>query len=1094
MKNFTFKTWNNITGWCLFTIALAVYYITVEPTMSFWDSGEYLSSSYKLQIGHPPGAPLFQMLGAIFGGFAFSPAQRAFAVNMVSVLASAFTILFMFWSLTLILKDLAAKETANVKKQSQAILGAAAVGSLAFLFSDSFWFSATETEVYALASMFIALILWAGLRWGNEMHTPNGNRWLLLIALLTGLSFGVHFMALLTIPSLGLIYYFKNYKTVTVKNFIIANIAIIAVLFFVFAFLMPYTMAFFGKTEIFVVNTFGLPFNSGTIVAFVLLAAVFYFGLTYTRKKGLALPNTALLCVLFILIGASCWIMLPIRANANVVINENNPADAAELLAYYNREQYPEQKTFYGPMYTDAYSGLDAEQPYVDEKPNYERNYKTGKYEIVNNYKDATQNGDNNHKGFMPRLNNPDMAAHYMDFVGPPTFRVDPAYDFSQDLMHAGINVDELEPQQAAKAMDSARAQLEGVIADFKQSYASGEIGHTEYDKFLKSYGRYLIVDKPTFAQNMAYMFDYQFDYMYFRYLMWNFSGRQSDEQGLYDNVNGNWMSGITAIDEARLGSQSHLTEDMLQNKGRNIYYMLPLALGLIGLLYHARKDIKSFYVLLVLFLFTGIALKIFLNERPFEPRERDYALVGSFYVFAIWIAIGAYAIQAFAQKYLKAQVVTPAVLAATLLAGPVLMATQNWDDHDRSGRDTAVAMARAYLDSCDPNAILFTVGDNDTFPIWYLQEVEGYRTDVRIVCTTLLHADWYIDMMKRRAYESAPLPISFTHEQYRAGTRNYLLYDPRTESRISAGDFLTYAKLDDERVKLQMKNGHWVSSYPTNKISFPVDREKIMAKKVVNTDKFDSIVSQLEVDLPQDAIYKGNMVMLDIIYNNNWERPVYFAGRTSDAADFAWMRDYLQMEGLAYKLVPVKTPVPENASPLDYGYVDTEKGYDTVKKWDWGSSGNPKVYHNPETRHNGIAFRTNLARLMDALLAENKKDKAKDIIDIAMTKMPVELYGFYTMATPFADGYYKVGEKEKARDLLVKLSKKYQDSLGYYRSLPASQQNSMATTIITDIERYRNVLLVMQDNNDKAMYNKHKGAFNTCNSWFIRFGRENEI
>ena len=1094
MKHFDFKKWNNITGWCIFFIALLVYCLTVEPSLSFWDCGEYISTSAKLQVGHPPGAPLFQMLGAIFATFASSPAQIAYTVNMVSVLSSAFTILFLFWSLTLLLRDFTASIAVQDNKNNLMILGASAVGSLTFLFSDSFWFSATEAEVYAMASLFIALILWAGLRWGQEMHSPNGNRWLLLIALLVGLSFGVHFMALLTIPSLGLIYYFKNYQKVTIKNFIIANIAIVALLFFVFAFLMPYTMALFGKTEIFMVNSLGLPFNSGTIFVFAALIATFYFGLRFTRKKQLPLYNTALLCILFILIGASTWLMLPIRANAHVVLNEDNPYNAAELLAYYNREQYPEQKTLYGPLYTEAYADLDKNQPYADDKPNYERNYATGKYEIVNNYKNARQNFDNAQKGFLPRMANEKSAANYMAFAGAPTFRINPNYDFSRDLAEGGIDINELTDEQAGAALAQARNQLENIITEFKGSYAKGEIGNNEYDKFLRSYSRYLIVDKPTFAQNMAFMFDYQFGYMYLRYLMWNFSGRQGDEQGLYDRMNGNWMSGIDFIDEARLGPQTSLTQDMLNNKGRNIYYMLPLILGLIGLVYHARKNVKSFYVLLVLFLFTGIALKIFLNEKPFEVRERDYALVGSFYVFAIWIAFGAYALYRAAQKYAKPAIAIPMVLTTTVFAVPVLMATQNWDDHDRSDRYTAVAMAKAYLDSCDENGILFTIGDNDTFPLWYAQEIEGYRTDVRIVCTTLLHADWYIDMMKQRAYKSAPMPISFTHEEYRAGTRDYMIYDPRTDKRIDINDFMKFAHLNDDRAMAEMQSGQWAHTYPTHKISFPVDRNKIIKNRIVGPEEYDSIVNTIDVDLPQSAIYKSGMVMLDIIRNNNWERPIYFAGRTADDADFAWMKDYLQVQGMAYKLVPVKTPLPKDGSMMDMGYVDSEKSYDSVKKWDWGNSGSPKIYHDPETRHNGIAFRSTMARLMDTLINENKTVKAKEIIDLAMEKMPVDDFGFYTLAEPFADGYYRVGEKEKARALLAKLTTKYHDSLNYYRSLPTAMQNDEARSIITEIERYRSLLWVMKENGDTAFYNTAKKEFNDRNRWFARFGRENEI
>ena len=1093
MNHLTFKKWNTILGWAVFAIAFVVYTLTVEPSMSFWDCGEYISTAAKLEVGHPPGAPLFQMAGAVFAMFATGPDKVALMVNMVSVLSSAFTVLFMFWSLTILLKNLTAGFDEFTGDNPKMVLGASAVTSLAFTFTDSFWFNATEAEVYAMASLFIAILLWAGLKWGEDMHTPRGNKWLLLISLLVGLSFGVHFMALLAIPSIGLIYFFKNYKSVTVKNYIIANILIVAVLFFVFGFLLPYTLALFGKTEIFMVNSLGLPFNSGTIFVFLLIIAVFYFGLRYTQKKGLFLYNTVLLCLLFILIGFSTWVLLPVRANANVVINENNPSNAAEVLAYYNREQYPQQRTFYGPMYTEAYAGLDENEPYTDAKPNYEPDYKTGKYVIVNDYKNAKQNPDERHSGFMPRMGDAERAKNYMIFAGPPKFSIDPAYDFSEELQRSGVDIESLSDEEAGMALAQARGQLENIIGQFKSAYAQGEIGNEEYDEFLKNYGQYLLIEKPTFAQNMAYMFEYQFGYMYWRYLMWNFTGRQNDEQGRYGYTDGNWMSGINFIDEARLGPQDNLSQDMLHNKGRNHYYFLPFILGVIGMVYHARKDWKSFYVLLALFLFTGIALKIFLNERPFEPRERDYALVGSYYVFAIWMAFGAYAIYDGIKKYLQPKIAIPIVLAVTMLAGPVLLAKENWDDHDRSNRYTAVAMAKAYLDSCEPNAILFTIADNDTFPLWYAQEIEGYRTDVRVVCTTLFPTDWYIDSMKRKAYESDPLPISFEHSQYVEGTRDYILYAPRTDERISINDFMSFVASDDERAKITLQNGHKANVYPSNKISFPVDKEAVIKNKVVAPQHYDSIVKSIDIDLPKNAIYKNGLMMLDVIRNNNWKRPIYFSGGTNEDADFAWMKNYLQQDGLALKLVPIKTALPEDAGALDLGYVDSESMYNKVMKWDWGNSGSPDIYVDPQTRHNSISFRMNLARLMNALIIDKQPEKARKVIELALKNMPVERYEFYFINEPFAGGYYRIGDTAAARKLLEQLITKYKDSLTYYASQPVAMQNSNATAIVRAIEQYRSLLIVMQENNDTAFYNKHKTAFNAFNQKFKHFGRENE-
>ena len=619
MTSFNFKKWNTILGWFAFIVALITYSLTVEPTLSFWDCGEYIATSANLEVGHPPGAPLFQMLGAFFAMFAVSADKIALMVNYLSVFSSAFTVLFMFWSLTLLLKKLAGTSKEISTNQNLLILGSSLIASLSFTFSDSFWYNAVEAEVYAMASFLIALLFWLGLRWEQELETPRGNKWLLIISLVIGLSFGVHFMALLTFPAIGFLYFFKKYKNVTVKSFLLANVVIVAILLFIFKLLLPFTLGFFGKTEIFMVNELGLPFNSGTIFAFLFIVAVFYFGLNYTKKKGHVFYNTLILSTLFILIGFSTWLMLPIRANANTPINENKPSDAAEVLAYYNREQYGEQKLFYGPQFSDAYSGLDSITPYLDDKPNYERDYKSGTYIITNNFKNAKQNTDDAHKAFLPRMWSNEHNVNYMTFGEPLEFQINPEYAHEDELVQ--------------------------LVTEFRKGFASGEIDLKGYDKFLNTYGEYLNKKKPSFASNMKFMFQYQFGYMYGRYLLWNFVGRQNDNQGKYDDMNGNWITGITFIDELLVGSQKNLTSDMQNNKGRNIYFGLPFILAIIGIFYHAKKDVKSFYVLLALFLFTGLALKIYLNERPFEPRERDYALVGSFYVFAMWIAFGVYAI-----------------------------------------------------------------------------------------------------------------------------------------------------------------------------------------------------------------------------------------------------------------------------------------------------------------------------------------------------------------------------------------------------------------------------------------------------------------
>lgn len=516
---------------------------------------------------------------------------------------------------------------------------------------------------------------------------------------------------------------------------------------------------------------------------------------------------------------------------------------------------------------------------------------------------------------------------------------------------------------------------------------------------------------------------------------MWNFVGRQSDNQGRYGNEDGNWLSGIKFIDTIHLGTQENLPSDNLNNKGRNVYYFIPFILGLIGLMYHAGKDLKSFYVLLTLFLFTGIALKIYLNERPFEPRERDYALVGSFYVFAIWIGLGVYSLYESAKKYVSPKLIGPIIVAGSLLGAPVLMASQNWDDHDRSGKYTALAMAKAYLSSCDPNAILFTIGDNDTFPLWYAQEIEGYRTDIKIVNTSLFMTDWYIDQIKMKTYESNPLPISFTHDQYVGDKLDYVVNIPKTKSRWTVKGLMDFIKLPKSTVEMQ--NGQIIHFYPTNKLRIPVNKETIIKNKIVAPKDYDSIVPYIDIDMKGGALYKNRIMMLDLVANNNWKRPIYFSGGAFDDEEYLWMKDYLQLDGMVYKLIPIKTIIPKDGNPMEMGKIDSDKMYNIIMSWDWGNS-NGNIYHDPETRRESITYRTNLSRLMNQLITEGKIDKAKKVIDLAMDKMPVDKFGYYSLLEPFANGYYLVGDKVKAHELLDKLVGKYKENLNYYSKMSA--------------------------------------------------------
>ncbi|MBC2843520.1 glycosyltransferase family 117 protein [Winogradskyella flava] len=1082
MTDFNFKKWNNILAWFAFAVAFVTYALTIEPTVSFWDAGEYILTSSKLQVGHPPGAPLFQMMGAFFSMFALEPSQIGMIMNMMSATASAFTILFMFWTIGILLVKLVKYDKDSSSSKGMAILGSALVGSLAFTFTDSFWFNAVETEVYAMATLIMAIMFYLALRWEQDMHKPRGNRWLILIAFVIGLSFGVHFMGLLTIPAIGLIYYFKNYKTITVKNFIIANVASAAILLFIFKLLLPSTLKLFGYLEVFFVNSIGLPFNSGTIITGLMVIALFYFGLNYTRKKGMIHANTLVLCLMFIFIGFSSWMMLPIRANANVIINENDPSDARELLAYYNLEQYPETHLFYGPQFTEIYSGADDNEPFVDDKKNYERDEELGKYAIINDWENSKQNYNHDHASILPRMWSSEHAENYMMFTGLIDFKVKP--DLQTRAYNEALNYGYSEEEAGQYSVQEKR-RFDQIVNDFRMRVRNGEIDYEGYDQFLRRYGQqYLEIEKPSFFDNITYMFQYQFGYMYWRYFMWNFTGRQNDIQGRYDDFNGNWISGIKFIDEIHLGiSQDDLPTDVLDNKARNTYYFLPLLLGLVGFFFLLYSDAKRFWVLLVFFLLTGIAIQFYTNVRPFEPRERDYSVVGSFYVFAIWIGFGVYAIYDLLKSNIKSKLLAPAVTLACLVVVPGILAANNWDDHDRSGKYTANAMARKYLESCAPNAILFTIGDNDSFPLWYLQEIEGVRTDVRVVNTSLFQTDWYIDQMKRKAYESDPIPSQLTHKQYRGGTRDVIIRREITKDTLPIKDFMDFISSEKASTKFKFvveKQGedsrqypsHLLNTnyFPTRNISIPVNKAEVLKNGTVKSKDADKIVDNLYAEIEGSYIYKNRLLMLDIIANNNWERPIYFTGGAFGADDYIWLKDYLQLDGMCYKLVPIKTPV-DRANPYDMGRVDSDLMYDMVKEWNWGGSGED-IYHDIETRRNGITYRGNLARLIEILINENKLEKAEEIADLAMDKMPVDTFGFYSLLEPYISAYYEVENVEKGRALYKDVAKKYQENLIYYSSMDENDQMRLIEDIYLDVQRYRALvdLLVIYDEKDFAL------------------------
>ena len=1051
----SFSKYNKIFGIFCGIIAFIIYSLTVEPTASYWDCAEYISTSAKLQIGHPPGAPLFQMLGAIFSILAFNNEQIAYTINMMSVTSSAFTIVFLFWSISLIVKKILGIGNSIKKNEIIKVFGSSLIGALTFTFTDSFWFNAVEAEVYAMATLILSVLFWMGLKWESEFFEERSERWLILISFVIGLSFGVHFMGLLALPSIGLIYYFKNFSKFSFKKFLLANIFSVSILLFIFKLLLPSTLKLFGYLEVFFVNEIGLPFNSGTVFTAFLIIFILYSLFKYSIKNKLYGFNTILLCITFMFIGFSSWLMIPIRSNANTVINENSPKDARSLLAYYNLEQYPDTYLLYGPMFTDAYAGQDEEDPYKDDKPKYEKDYKLNKYVIVNDWENGKINSNKNHRGFFPRMWSDNNALNYLKYYGFLNFEI--------------------------KKEFKDNSQIKEIVKNFKDEIENEDVNAEEFNEFLSNFSSYINIEKPSFISNLNYFITFQVGYMYLRYFMWNFSGRQNDNQWKFDVENGNWLSGIKFIDEFRLGSQENLPTDILNNKARNKYYMIPLILGLLGFFMLLKIDFKTFWPIFLLFIFTGIALKFYLNERVFEPRERDYALVGSFYAYSIFIGLSFLYFFKTIKNYLSENY-SSVISLLIVSACPLLLGYYNWDDHDRSDRYTAQTLAKAYLDSIDEDkqAMIFTIGDNDTFALWYAQEIEEHRTDVRTINTSLIATDWYMDQMKRKAYKSEPVKSQLKHSQYAYGIRDYVKYEELIDSvRWDLKDFMNWISSDNERTKykfLLQQYGYEKSDlneipkftqnmifYPTNKVRFYVNKENVLKSGVVNKQNEELIVDYIDIDLPKSGLYKNQILMLDILSKNDWERPIYFTGGSYKDSEYLWMKDYLQLDGLVYKLVPIKTPLnPEN--PYQMGRIDAKIMYEIVKKWKWGNSESSKIYHDPETRKNSITFRSNLHRLAEEFISLGDNVKALEILNLSFEKLPIEYFGYYSLSEPYINSYYKIGEKEKARDLFKIIEKKYSEQLNYYsKSIMYNEDNfeieMYAENIFTFNERLRGLL-----------------------------------
>ncbi len=972
-----YKKLNNTIGWIVFAIATTVYFLTIEPTVSWWDPGEHIATAYKLQIGHPPGAPTFQLIGRLFALFAFgNTAKVALLINSMLSLSSSFTILFLFWTITMLARKIIVKDGEMTKSKMWSIFAAGFVGSLAFTFSDSFWFSAVEANVFGMSYLCTAIVFWAILKWDEVADEKHNYRWLIFIAFMIGLSIGVHLLNLLTIPALTLVFYFRKFKTTKWGIVFTLGISFVITAFIMYI-LIPWIPKLAGTFELFFVNSFGLPFNSGTIFYFVLLIGLIIWGLIYTRKKGKPVLNTVLLSLVFLMIGYSTFIGLVIRSNAGTPINEDAPKDAISLVSFLNREQYGTWPFLYGPYYTAPI--VD----YTNGSPIYKRDDQSGKYIIIDDRKNTIPVYDPRFTTIFPRMwstNRKGTGDFYKEYGGP------------------GVPIS-----------------------------ITGQDGNPQ------------TVYKPTFLENIKFFLSYQVRWMYFRYLMWNFSGRQNDIQGTGPNdvKNGNWITGIPFVDKMWYGHAMSGIPDDLKNRATNKYYMLPFILGLIGIWFQFKNDYRSGFVVTFLFIMTGLAIITYLNQQPYEPRERDYSYAGSCYAFSIWIGIGVLSLidQAIKKLKLKDFIAIGGVTVLATVLVPGLMAQQNWDDHDRSGKYAARDFACNYLNSCDKNAILFTNGDNDTFPLWYSQEVEGVRTDVRIVNLELASGSWYIDQMYNKEYNSDPLPFSLTQEQYQPGSNDEIAYyDYGIKGNIELSDLIEFIKSDDPRTFLTTQSGEKVKVFPTRNVKITVDKEACLKYGIVPPSFKDKMVDSVCWTIKKNFLTKNDIMNLDIIATNKWKRPIYYIAIAS-VKDYFDVDKYSMVEGWVYKFMPVKAD-PQDYYP-SYGGVDALTSYDILMhKSAWGNVNDPRVYIDPETRNNAYRPKMNMLRLAQSLIHLGEKKKALDIIDLFFRNFPLQKFSVDMDDVYFADLYYKTEQFDKANKLVETISKIYCENLEYYYSV----------------------------------------------------------
>lgn len=1076
MKNWSFKKWNTVIGWVVFAIAFFTYLSTIEPNFSFWDCGEYISSAVKLEVTHAPGAALFQIVGAVVAMFAFGNEHYySLVINAMSALFSALTILFLFWTITHLLRRLLNKEFNEVTStQEISILFAGVVGALAFTFSDTFWFSAVEGEVYAMASMFIALLVWLITKWENEYLEPGNERWIILTFFVIGLSVGVHMMCMLALPCVCFIYYARNYKF-TWKNFIIANLVTLVILAVVFKGIFPLIMTLFGKMEIFAVNGLSLPFHSGTIIAFVILTALCVFAIRYARKTNKSLFQTITLSVIYMMIGFSCWMVIPIRANANPPMNLNDPDNAIGMLDYYNREQYGDWPTMYGQNYTAYldYNGIqkneDGSFKTVKTGDVYEKDEKTNRYIKVDERINYVYNPA--HVSFMPRMfsQDKDVMANYMAMYGAPEIQFN--YD-NEDV--------------------SGSPEAKKIYDDLLRKYEDKSIKINDY-LAVKKYD-IIKVQRPSLMQNLDYFFSFQNSYYFTRYLLWNFAGRQNDLEGHQENTRGNWISGISFIDDMMYGNQSDMPAKY-KNESTVKFFFLPLLLGLLGFIFQLNRDFGRFYAVLSLFILTSVGIVFYTGVKPYEVRERDYAMVGSFYAFAIWIGLGAGAVLWFIQEKIKSK--SANVIAGIVLLGiPFMMGFQNYNVHDRSQRYTAYDYSYSMLKSLPKDGILFVYGDNDTYPVWGMQETERFRDDVKVVNFTLLATPWNIDQVKRRTYNAMGIPSQLTHEDYRDGTNDQIVLMTKedwadffhnieqdenapkevfaefrkylTQDAMTVQEAMAFLKQKSEAKDVVLKMYFGDEKYekfnilPVSKFIIPVNKQNALKAGIIKSSDLDKVEDQLVINYGKSTMFKNNLMLLDVLANFDWKRSISFStGGVYDDENLFYLSDYLQYEGFSYRLVPIKTEQLENG---EKGRVDALSLYNVVNNFKWGNFKNPKVHFDETCTSNIVGYRNAAGRAAAELSLIGQKGKALEVLDLASREIPADKYNDAVSLSSIVYGYIVSGEDKKGLDLAEKLKKSILAEYDYYYKLSPRDQRFAGSELRNKPREYALVVSAVSD------------------------------